>query len=135
MDDNKKKATPMLMDKIFEVLYNSKGLIEALGSSTDEIQKVHIEELNKLLKLLQSPNPSKEGFYYWILQVGIEKTWVADGLDFTENRLRDTIQRAYGHLHGYEIKAKILSRPPNVEIAKEMGFKTVGEYLKDRKED
>lgn len=114
------------MEKILEVLKRAR--INITGPQTANLTS----EIDDLIKILERPNPSKEGFYYWILQVGIEKTWVADGIDFTDERLENTIQRAYGHLRGDEIKAKVLSRPPDKNVAQEMGFETVAKYIKDR---
>lgn len=125
----------MLMDKVVEVLKNAREQINVLGSPTDEVNQLLLKEIDGVLSKLQKKNPNQEGFFFWMLEVGIHKTWVADGVDFTDDKLHDMLAHAFRYAYGHELKGKVLSRPPNEEVAKEMGFKSVAEYLKNRKED
>lgn len=123
----------MLTDKIIEVLSKVKNQIETDDTRSEE-HDVLVRDIDGVLSKLQKNNPSQDGFYYWILEVGFHKAWVADGIDFTDNRTHDMLARYFGHLYSHEIKAKVLSRPPDKAVAEEMGFKSVKDYLKDRKD-
>jgi hypothetical protein len=125
----------MLIDKILQVLKNSREQIECPGIPTDDINNSHLAEIDGLIKILERQNPSEEGFYYWILQVGIHRAWVADGVDFTDAKLHDILTHAFRHAYGHELKGKVLGRPSNEAVAEEMGYKSVAEYLKSRKGD
>lgn len=125
----------MLMEKILEVLKNSRGQIKTLGTPTDDINNANLAEIDGLIKILERQNPSKEKFFYWVLQVGIHETWVADGADFTDNIVHSLLTHHFRHAYGHELKGKVLSRPSNDAVAEAMGFSTVTEYLKSRKDD
>lgn len=123
----------MLMEKILMVLKNSKAQIETLGTPTDDINNAHLSEIDGLIKILEKPNPNNNKFFYWILQVGIHEAWVADGVDFTDNKVHDLLCHNFRYATGNELKGKVLSRPSNDAVAETMGFKTVAEYLQKRK--
>lgn len=122
------------MDKILMVLKNSRTQIQALGTPTDEINNTHLAELDGLIKVLERPNPSKEKFFYWVLQVGIHETWVEDGADFTDERAHELLTHHFRHAYGHELKGKVLSRPSNEAVAEAQGYKTVADYLRSRKD-
>lgn len=123
----------MLMEKILRVLRNSRAQIQNLG--TPNINNANLAEIDGLIKILERPNPSKEKFFYWVLQVGIHETWVEDGADFTDDKVHSMLAHHFRHAYGHELKGKVLSRPSNDAVAEVMGFKTVAEYLKSRKDD
>lgn len=123
----------MLMEKILWALKNARAQLQCLWTPTDDVNNAHLSELDELINILESPNPSKNGFFYWTVQFGIQKTWVADGADFTDERVHDMLAQHFGRAYGYELKGEVLSRPPDEPVASAMGFKSVAEYLKDRK--
>lgn len=123
----------MLIDKIIEVLSRAKNQIETDDVRSEEHDSL-IQEIDRVLAKLQHNNPDKNGFFYWILQVGIHKTWVADGVDFTDKKLHDILTHAFKHAYGHELSGSVLGRPPDKVVAEAMGFKSVKDYLEDRKD-
>lgn len=73
-------------------------------------------------------------FYKWTVEVEMDPMWVADGFDLTDERAVDMVRAYMPHVYGHEVRARVLSRPPDEAVATEMGFKSVEEYLKDRDE-
>jgi hypothetical protein len=129
----------LMMEKILEVLKNSRAQLVCAGALP-----IVYRELDELIKLLERPNPDKYGFYYypdkydlyyWVLQVAVHKNWVEDGADFTDERTHDMMTQHFSHLFGSEVKGKVLGRPPDETVAKEMGFESTETYLEDRKKD
>jgi hypothetical protein len=122
----------VVIDKILMALQNARSQIALLGSSTDEVNQAHLKELDDAIALLTFDNPDRNGFFYWILKVGVQRLWVGDGADFTDERVHSMLATHWGHVYGHELKGKVLARPPDAFVAQQMGFKTVAEYLRDR---
>ncbi len=120
------------MEKILVALKNARAQIHALGTPNDEINNAHLSELDEIINILEDPNPSNDGFFYWVLKIGIQKMWVADGVDFTDKRAHAMLTSHFSHLYGHEVTAEVLSKPPDKAVAKEMGYESVAEYNKDR---
>lgn len=133
--DQNQRNSMLLMEKVLMALKNAKAQIQTLGSPTDEVNNAHLDELAELIQILEESNPDKDDFFYWILEVGIHKVWVADGIDFTDERAHGMFAKYFGYLHGSELKAKVLSRPSDKAVAEEMGFKSVSEYIEDRQKE
>lgn len=123
------------MDKVLMALKNARNQIEVLGTPTDDVNNAHLKELDSIISVMEYQNPDRNGFYYWTLKVGVHKAWVADGADFTDQRAHDMLTKYFSHLLGSELKATVLSRPPDKAVAEEMGFDSVKDYLKDRKKE
>jgi hypothetical protein len=70
--------------------------------------------------------------YTWTLTVTMDETWVEDGFDLTDRRADEMVQAAYPHVNGNEVTCKVISRPPDAEVAKAMGYQSVEKYLNDR---
>ena len=77
------------------------------------------------------PNP-KEGVFFWVLEVGIDKTLVADGADFTDESVHDMLMHRWPHAYGSELVGRVVSRPPDKLVAGEQGYRRVSGYLADR---
>ncbi len=120
------------MDKILEVLKNARSHIDIIGSPTDEINITHLAELDGLIKALEKPNPNGD-FYYWTLRVGIHKTWVADGVDFTDRKVHDMLTHVFRYATGDVLRGKVLAQPSSKAVATEMGYDSEAEYLNDRR--
>lgn len=84
------------------------------------------------IKALSTTNPDADGFYTWVLRVGIHKTWVEDGADFTDDRVHAMLANTFVYAHGGELKGTVLARPRDTDVAAMMGYKTADEYRQSR---
>ncbi len=120
------------MEKILTTLKNARAQIKCLGSDSDDINNAHIAEIDEVITYLEKPNPDKDGFYYWTVQLGVHLSLVQDGADFTDKKVHDLLTNRFYFSYGHELQGQVLSRPPDKAVAEAMGF-TTKEYLQDRK--
>jgi hypothetical protein len=78
------------------------------------------------------PSPTKK-FFKWTVEIEVVDTWVEDGFDLTDDKMHSIIADRLSHAYGHEIRCKVVARPPDEAVAKVQGYKTVEEYLKDRR--
>lgn len=71
--------------------------------------------------------------FKWTIEIEVDETWVADGFDATDDRMHDMLAHHLPYAYGHELGAKVLTRPPDEAVAKAQGYRTVKEYLADRK--
>lgn len=69
-------------------------------------------------------------FYKWTVEIEVEVSWIADGFDLTNERAHDMLVHSLPYAYNYELKAKVLSKPPDKAIAKEQGYKSVATWKK-----
>lgn len=69
----------------------------------------------------------------WIVQIEVDKAWVADGFDLHAGNVHERMRQLLPHAFGYEMKAKVLAAPDERKIAKAQGYPTIKEYKKARK--
>jgi hypothetical protein len=66
-------------------------------------------------------------FLKWTLEIEVDETWVADGFDLTDERAHAMLANDLRYAYGHELKAKVLTRPPDEVIAQVQGYKSVEE--------
>lgn len=126
-------AEILVTDKILTVLKNARAQIKCLGSETDDVNNAHITEIDEVITSLEKPNPDKNGFYYWVVRLGVHSSLVQDGADFTDKRVHDMLTHHFCFAYGDELSGKVIIRPPDKSVAKEMGYDTINSYLQQRK--
>ncbi len=63
--------------------------------------------------------------YRWVVEIEIDPTMVADGLDLTDPRdLHDALTRAFPYTRMSEIGVRVLCTPDLDAIAREQGYKS-----------
>ncbi|NQT22340.1 MAG: hypothetical protein HQ579_02760 [Candidatus Omnitrophica bacterium] len=100
-----------------------KWLIFYFDSTIRQLKdKLHQRSI-QLSDLKSKTIASKGRKFRWIVEFSVDKTWVADGFDLTENRalsmLSNDLQSAYIDT---ELEVKILKSPNKQEILKEQGY-------------
>jgi hypothetical protein len=62
--------------------------------------------------------------FKWVIEIEVDKVWVADGFDITENSFiaELLLKHWLTHAYGYEVKSKILSSPGKRRIKKMQGY-------------
>jgi hypothetical protein len=49
----------------------------------------------------------------WTVKISVDDTWVADGFEVTEERLKEAIlEHSLGYAYDHEIKVVVLKSPP-----------------------
>lgn len=61
-------------------------------------------------------------FQSWTVEIAMDELWVADGFDLTDQGMHDIMTSHFGHVHGHEVKCKVLKRPADEVIAKLQGY-------------
>lgn len=59
----------------------------------------------------------------WVIEVSVDKSWVADGFDFTKQRARDMVGHALPMANGNEYDARILAKPDPLTVRRIQGYK------------
>lgn len=72
-------------------------------------------------------------FYKWTVEIEVAAEWVADGFDLTDERAHSMVAHDLRYADGSEIRCKVISKPPDAEIAEEQGYDHVNQYLADRR--
>lgn len=57
----------------------------------------------------------------WIVEFGVDKHWVQDGFDLTKERAESMLLEDLRFAYGYEVSAKIISKPDKRVIKKIQG--------------
>lgn len=71
------------------------------------------------------PRRMPHGFYTWTVKVSIHPTWVADGFDLTEERLRDILANALGWARETELDGAVVKAPDPDQIRAEQSGRTI----------
>lgn len=61
--------------------------------------------------------------FKWTLEVEVDETWVADGFDFHEDRVRELAEGLIAYAYPHEVKVRVLSAPDPKAIRKAQGYK------------
>jgi len=133
------------MDKVLETLESARDQLRAIDTGSDRTSVEVTSIMDSLINLIRR-NSGKtttilpitvggQRFFRWVVEIRMDEKWVADGFDITDQRMCDTIMAVYPHISGTEVECQVISHPPDEEVAKEMGFKNVQEYLEDREND
>ena len=82
-------------------------------------------------------NPDRNGFFRWTVEVEVHKNWVEDGFDLynTEygcERAPDWLAHDLGYANGAELRAKVLTSPPDEAVAEVQGYPNAGAMRKER---
>jgi hypothetical protein len=56
-------------------------------------------------------------FYKWVVEIEVEETWVADGFNLTQERLKDMLERTLDYSYEHETRCKILKAPTEKDIS------------------
>ena len=99
--------------------------------TVDEV-RAQLARLDGLIERVSQPNPDSDGFYWWLIAVGINTKWVEDGVDFTDVKTHKMLCNVYKYAQSHELKAVVLGRPDDAAVAAQQGYATVESYLADR---
>lgn len=78
-------------------------------------------------------NPDSAGFYVWTVELRVNKEWVADGYDPTDEDVERMLQKRLPYAYGHEVSARVLTRPSDAVMAYAQGYGTdVERYKKAR---
>jgi len=68
-----------------------------------------------------SANPDRNGFFRWVVEIEVHKTWVEDGFSLDDEKAHDMLCHRLSHAYGHELKARVLSAPPVDAVKKAQG--------------
>lgn len=71
-------------------------------------------------------------FFKWTVEIEVSETWVADGFDATNERIHSMLAHDLRYAYGHELRAKVIKRPSDDEVAEAQGYTTTKEYLRNR---
>ena len=83
-------------------------------------------------KRVYTQKEDKVGFQKWIVQIEVDDSWVAEGVDLTRERMQDMVGHGTG-AHNSEIKVKIIHHPDVKVIRKLQGYAPTATGLKRKK--
>jgi hypothetical protein len=63
-----------------------------------------------------------ESEYSWIVRISAEPRWVADGLEFTRERVEDMLLSQFGWISGSDLRGWVLVAPSAKRIRAEQGY-------------
>lgn len=83
---------------------------------------------------LPERNENDPDKFYWTVEFGVDKTWVADGFDLTNERAMQMLTNDLSYAYGHELSAQVLNSPDLDRIAKEQGYKDKNDprFIKER---
>lgn len=67
------------------------------------------------------PNPSRTGFYRWVVEIEVHETWVEDGFELTPGNVHERMRNLVPHAYGHEVRARVLEAPPQAAVRKAQG--------------
>ena len=70
----------------------------------------------------------------WTVKFSVDSSWVEDGFDLTDERAFEMLQNDLSYATGRELRAKVISYPAALKVAKLQGYSNANEVLKVRKD-
>lgn len=67
--------------------------------------------------------------FKWTVEFTVDKSWVADGFNLTEERAQDMIASALSAAYNHEIGAKVIAAPDADKIARAQGYKSAADCI------
>jgi len=67
----------------------------------------------------------------WTVEFEVDKSWVEDGFDLTNEFAQNMIESALPFAYSDELSAKVISSPNEEEIAKIQGYENAAEMKKE----
>lgn len=69
----------------------------------------------------------------YVVEFGIDESWIQDGYELTQNRVKAMIEKELSFAYSGETYAKILEMPTDEQIAQIQGFENVEQLHKVRR--
>jgi hypothetical protein len=60
--------------------------------------------------------------YKWTVEIFVDKSWVADGFNLTNERAKEMVAKALPFAYNGEFSARVIQRPDKKEIRKAQGY-------------
>jgi hypothetical protein len=60
----------------------------------------------------------------WTVEISVEKLWVSDGFELTDERAQDMVLNDLQFAMGHEVKCKVIKTPDREIVAKLQGYKS-----------
>lgn len=60
--------------------------------------------------------------FKWVIQIEVDESWVADGFDMTDERVKEMLARETPYAYGHELEVKVLKSPSVERIMKKQGY-------------
>lgn len=60
--------------------------------------------------------------FKWTVEFEVDKVWVADGFELTNDRAKAMIEHQLGYAYPHETKAKVIVAPNQKDIRKAQGY-------------
>jgi hypothetical protein len=70
--------------------------------------------------------------FTWTVRLSVDKTWVEDGFDLTDERAKDMLRNELPQAYDFEVAAKVIKAPDPEKIAKVQGYKSAQEMMAAR---
>jgi hypothetical protein len=70
--------------------------------------------------------------FSWTVELTVDETWVEDGFDLTDESAKDMLALRLPYAYGSELKARVVRRPADKDVAECQGYNSVEEYLGER---
>lgn len=61
-------------------------------------------------------------FFKWVIEIEVEKSWVADGFDMDNERAHAMLATTLPYAYNTELKARVIKRPDPKAIRKAQGY-------------
>lgn len=74
------------------------------------------------LRPVKKRKPGRMRKFKWVVEITVDKTWVEDGFELTNDRANDMVRKEVAYAYGHEVSARVLSAPPQDEIKRVQGF-------------
>ena len=59
---------------------------------------------------------------YWTVKFGIDHSWVADGFELTNERVKGMLAKTLLYAHNSEISARVIGKPDRKVIRRIQGY-------------
>jgi hypothetical protein len=60
--------------------------------------------------------------FKWTLSVEVDETWVADGFDFTPDRVQEMSESLIAYAYPSEVKVKVVTAPDPRDVRRAQGY-------------
>jgi hypothetical protein len=72
-------------------------------------------------------------FFKWTIEIQVAEMWVVDGFALDDYSAVEMLAHALPYAYGHELKACVLTRPNDHEVAAAQGFRVVTAFRDDHK--
>lgn len=117
------KEMSLLADRVIEAKKAQDSATDARVAAEKDEEQARLDKFNaSFVGQPDNDEPNPKRFYKWIVELEVNETWVADGFELTQERMKSMLETDLGYANSSETRCRIIHSPSEDSIAKAQGY-------------